>query len=1263
MENSGTAELAVDGLAGRSMDGIEAVAAARADPAVLVPFVPRLVIDWIRESPEEPHRAVDGTIAFVDISGFTSMTERLARKGKVGAEEMHEILDGLFTDLLAVAYDDGAGLVKWGGDAVLLLFDGPNHAARACRAALNMQRTIRRIGHLQTSVGRATLRMSVGIHSGAFDFFLLGDPTIHRELVMAGPAVTETVRMEQIAEAGEVAVSAATAAAVDPTLLGPAKDAATLLRRAPQVPFLSARPGPNTAGVDLATLVPVAVREYLTQPREGFAEHRRITAAFLEFVGSDDLYAREGASALGRVIDECLRVVQREALRHEVAFFETDVGRNAWRVMLIAGAPTSPGEDEDRMLGAMRAVIEADMPFPVRIGTNAGHVFAGYFGPKFRKTYSVKGDAVNLAARVMAKAEPGQLLATASVLDPASALYTVTALEPFAAKGKRRPVQAWSVGRRYGSKAEQAQLPFAGREREVACLREALAEARAGRGSAVEIVGPAGIGKTRLLQQLPENAPDLLSLRALCEPYHRQVPYRPFRAILRTALDVPKRASAEESGRLLAKRVEELDASLLPLLPLLAAVVDAEVPMTREVADLGEDFRSAKVQEATLQLMRALFPTPTVLSFEDAHWMDGASSALLERLTREVGQAPWVVAVTRRDETTGFVLPEAERCVTLPLEPLSPSETEHLIVAATEAQPLRIHEIASLATRSAGNPLFLGQLLSAAQRAGSAEDLPLTVESLVTAQIDQLSAFERSVLRHASVLGAAFSESMVARLMDEGSIDAAVWTRLGQFLDGDGPGRQRYRHALMRHAAYEGLPYRRRRELHAKAGILLLAEPGDPSDRAELLSLHFMEAGDAAAAWSYSRMAADRALSRYANVEAAAFLERSLRSGRRAGVDSRDLLPLHRKLGDVYLLLNDFTSARTAYAEGRRLTKDDPLVVADFLYCEARVHYRAARVSDAVRSLRRGMRLAGEVAGQDARRVLARLEAFYAGMRFTQGRYAEAERLSRHLIDTAGEIGEPSALARAYYVLDAVLMDSGRVGEAGYSQKAVEIYDQLGELSFEAEVIFNMGADAYYAGDWNRAIELYDRSRELRERLGDEGESTMCTASVAEILLDQGRIEEGEALLADALRAARAGGYQITLAFVLELLGRAGAARGDFAESEGRLREARSVYGRVGYRSQVLEIDARLAEAHLSMGDPGRALADVDDALKRAADLPGTPQQLAPLLRTRGRALVATGRPDDARTAFEESLAAARSRGADREAALTLEALASLPEP
>ncbi len=141
----------------------------------LTPYVPRVVVDWLRVSPDARRRELEGTLAFVDISGFTTMSEKLAQKGKLGAEEVTGVMNGTFARLLEVAYGAGGGLLKFGGDALLLFFSGDGHAARACDAAYGMRTALRELGRPQTSAGPVTLRMHVGIHSDTFDFFLVGD--------------------------------------------------------------------------------------------------------------------------------------------------------------------------------------------------------------------------------------------------------------------------------------------------------------------------------------------------------------------------------------------------------------------------------------------------------------------------------------------------------------------------------------------------------------------------------------------------------------------------------------------------------------------------------------------------------------------------------------------------------------------------------------------------------------------------------------------------------------------------------------------------------------------------------------------------------------------------------------------------------------------------------------------------------------------------------------------------------------------------------
>jgi len=143
--------------------------------ARLRPYVARLALAWPPDAELPCATVVDGTLAFVDISGFTALTEALSRNGKAGAEELTALLDSTFAGLLEIAFELDAELVKWGGDAVLLLYTGPRHAVRAVVGARRMQRLIARTGKLKTSVGTARLRMSIGIHTGDFPLFLVGE--------------------------------------------------------------------------------------------------------------------------------------------------------------------------------------------------------------------------------------------------------------------------------------------------------------------------------------------------------------------------------------------------------------------------------------------------------------------------------------------------------------------------------------------------------------------------------------------------------------------------------------------------------------------------------------------------------------------------------------------------------------------------------------------------------------------------------------------------------------------------------------------------------------------------------------------------------------------------------------------------------------------------------------------------------------------------------------------------------------------------------
>src|SRR5215213_5498101 len=187
----------------------------------LDPYVPHVVLRHLVGRPGAAVHSLDATLLFTDISGFTKLSERLARRGREGAEELVEAIGTSLSALLGVAHADGGNLLKLSGDALLLLFEGDGHLARASRSALGMRRMLRDVGRLETSAGKVTLRMSQGLHSGEFHLFLVGSS--HRELLIAGRGSTLVTLMEKAADAGEVVVSPETAALLPANCVGAAK--------------------------------------------------------------------------------------------------------------------------------------------------------------------------------------------------------------------------------------------------------------------------------------------------------------------------------------------------------------------------------------------------------------------------------------------------------------------------------------------------------------------------------------------------------------------------------------------------------------------------------------------------------------------------------------------------------------------------------------------------------------------------------------------------------------------------------------------------------------------------------------------------------------------------------------------------------------------------------------------------------------------------------------------------------------------------------
>ena len=359
--------------------------------------------------------------------------------------------------------------------------------------------------------------------------------------------------------------------------------------------------------------------------------------------------------------------------------------------------------------------------------------------------------------------------------------------------------------------------------------------------------------------------------------------------------------------------------------------------------------------------------------------------------------------------------------------------------------------------------------------------------------------------------------------------DSEAWDRLAEFIerDPDIPGAFRFRHALIRDAAYEGLSYRRRRELHGRVGEVVERRYGEQAEeQAEILSLHFLRAGRAVEGWRYSVAAGRRAQSKWANVEAAEFYRRALDVASKVpGLSSDERASVWEALGDCLQLNGEFEDAarrvrgraapsaqgdagtRRAHPQGGRPARGDGEVLGG-----SRWYGRGLKAAEALGD--------ANVRGHHA----TAFKLAVAQVRFRQGAAQECLRLGKEVVEDARAADDIENLAPAYLLLHGVYAMLGSPERAEYHGLALPLYEELGDLSGQASALNNLGVEAYWEGEWDEAIELYERARALRERLGDVTRVALAMNNLGELRSDQGRFEEAEQLLHEARAHLRRGG-------------------------------------------------------------------------------------------------------------------------------------------
>ena len=661
----------------------------------------------------------------------------------------------------------------------------------------------------------------------------------------------------------------------------------------------------------LATIaeLPVAAGAGPMAPRDD-AHRRHLSIMFCDLVGSTALSTRLEVEDLRAVIAAYHRCCA-ETIEREGGFVAKYMGDG---VLAYFGYPQAREHDAERAVRAGLALIEAvphletaaGAPLGVRVGIATGLVVVGdLLGTGAAQEQAVVGETPNLAARLQALAEPGAVVVASSTRELTGGLFEYRDLGAVALKGFERDMRAWQVLAAEATESRFEALraagsPLVGRDDETSLLLRRWEQAKAAEGRVVLLSGEAGVGKSRITQALLERSTQEphARMRYFCSPHHQDSALHPLIAQLTHAAGIRRTDGDDERFSKLEAMIAQATDSPGEAVPLLADLLSIPPSDRYPALDLPPPMRKARTLEAPLRLIEGLAARrPVLMIFEDAHWSDPTTRALLDLLVDRLAPLRVLLVITFRPE---FVPPWRDRphVDVLALGRLAPDQCAAIISHFTGCRVLPQEIAGQILDRTDGIPLFVEELTKTVLESGLVRKagnnaylatalagrtaIPDTLLASLLARLDRMTE-TRDLAQLGAALGRQFSYELIAAVAE---LQPALLARSLQRLEsaellfrrGTPPDAEyTFKHALVQDAAYGTMLREKRQRLHARIAAVLESDfPEIPKRQPETLARHCAEAGQAEKAADLYIAASGRATAASNNVEATAHLKRAM---------------------------------------------------------------------------------------------------------------------------------------------------------------------------------------------------------------------------------------------------------------------------------------------------------------------------------------------------------------------------------------------------
>jgi adenylate cyclase len=1205
-------------------------------------------------SPVGREQRFAAVVLFADVSGFTAMSEALARSGRVGAEELTAILNSYFAPMIALIESYGGIIGKFGGDAMTVLFPHTTRsrrtvARRALQCALDMQVAMANYAAIPTSAGLFGLAMKAGLGMGQVYCTSVGDERVRLEYIIAGKPLDDCADAEHHASKGEVVATRETVAAAGDALVAEDREGFALVtglrRRARPAPLAALPPSSSAMEALLAAYLHPSIAERTRAGQGGFInEHRKVTVLFVRFAELD--YAND--PAVGVRLQRYLGAVIATVQRYDGYLNKVDMGDKGSKYIVLFGTPLIHEDDEERALRCALDLI-ALPDLPARIGVNSGFVYCGQVGSPARQEYTVMGDPVNLAARLMQAAQPGQVLVSGDTWQNAAQSFSWNRLEPILVKGKREPIPVFALGGvahppSLGVHEPAYSLPMVGRRHELERAEAALGRAGAGQGQLLAISGEAGLGKSRLAAEVVGAArrQGLAVLGGACQSYGTASGYLVWQDVWRGFFAIDANWSPLVQRSQLEDQLAALDARLLPRMPLLGPALGLAIPDSALTAGLEPGLRTELLRALLLECLR-LRSAPLLLVLEDCHWIDPLSQELLEYIGRNLAELPLAMLVVHRPPTPGErgPLAWAERrpqLTTLALTELEDAEAAHLIALKLEqlfgkeagAEPSERTALAArVSARAQGNPFFIEEMINYIRDRGlvpgdvealAALELPDSLHSLILSRIDQLAEDEKTTLKVASVIGRLFKASWLWGSYPELGAPEAVLRHLQNLsridltpLDKPEPELEYlFKHITTQEVAYESLAFATRALLHEAVGLFVEAHyPEQSGQLLDVLAYHFGRGRNVAKQRRYFRLAGDAAKAAYANDAAVEYYQRLLPL-----LEGSEHATVHVELGEVLQLVGRWPDAEAAFrqalAEAGAMGEHELLARCANAIGELRS--RTESFDEALvwlEQARSGFLALGNTAG------LAQVLQNLSFVHIQQSNYELALAAAQEQLSIATAQSNLVGVSTALANIGLVHSDHGELDEAEESlRRAIDAATEAGYLKGAVLASNDLAGVYWQAGNYGAALECLQQALMQALTIGYRQATGLIIGNAGILYFEQRDYRQALACYGLGLRTA------LELGDIPDLLRTAGNIALVYIE-QGELAIAERLYAQIIPSQRQLHIPYVLCDdlyyqsmLYSALGDPERALASCEESLQIARDIGAHDVELRAFIRS-----------------------------------------------